>query len=70
MQQYPRMLYRPGSQMVVWDTHHVDTLIVLDEAEEATALKSGWSIAPDPLDRDANGFRGGSKPRKRKCPQS
>jgi hypothetical protein len=57
------MLYRPGSQIRVWDAHNVDTLIVLDEAEEAAALQSGWSIAPDPLDRDGNGARGGSRKR-------
>lgn len=65
MSVYPRMLYRPGTQYIVWDTHHVDTLVVIDEDEEASALKSGWSIAPDPLDRDGNGARGGSLPRKK-----
>lgn len=44
---YPRMLYRPGTECRVWDAHDVDTLIVANETEELEALEGGWSRKPD-----------------------
>lgn len=44
---YPRMLYRPGTELRVWDLHDVDTLIVADETQELEALEEGWSRRPD-----------------------
>ena len=65
---FPRMLYRPGTALRVWNTHDVDTLIVNDATEEALALVAGWTNLPgetpqrDPLDHDGDGRRGGSLP--------
>lgn len=40
--EFPKMLYREGSE-IVWDGQSVDTLTVEDAAEEADAVKAGWS---------------------------
>lgn len=64
---YPRMLYRPGTSLRVWDAHDVDTMIVGDEDEHLAALERGWSESPvprDPLDHDGDGTKGGSLPRR------
>ena len=63
--EYPRMLYRPGSQYRVWDEHDVDTLIVDSPDEQAKAEAAGWNISPEPLDHDGDGRKGGSLPRKK-----
>lgn len=44
---YPRMLYRPGTQALgVWNRHDCDLLIVESEAQEAAALADGWFVKP------------------------
>ena len=69
---YPRMLYRPGTSEVIWG-HHVDTMIVDDADAEMAAAEDGWKRSPDPeiepMDRDGDGFPGGSLPRKRGRPR-
>lgn len=67
MSEYPRMLYRPGTQARVWNAHDVDILIVEDEGEHVAALDDGWSESPaprDPLDHDGDGRKGGARRRK------
>lgn len=67
MSDYPRMLYRPGDAVRVWNAHDVDTLIVADEAEHLDALTQGWTERPGPrhpLDHDGDGRPGGSLPRR------
>lgn len=71
MSSYPRMLYRPGTSLRVWNAHDVDTLIVHDEHEQKSALANGWHMNPagkrDPLDHDGDGRKGGSLPRRRRA---
>jgi hypothetical protein len=43
--EYPRILYRPGSQYRIWGID-CDGLIVNDEAEHDAAVADGWSIRP------------------------
>ncbi len=62
MSNHPRMLYRSGTMLKRWHGRDLDWLIVNDEREEAEALSKGWSLSPDPLDRDGDGRRGGSLP--------
>ncbi len=65
------MLYRPGTELRVWDRHDVDTLIVGDADEELAAKKEGWAESPvpaSPLDHDMNGMLGGSLPKRRGRP--
>jgi hypothetical protein len=67
------MLFRPGTSLRVWNAHDVDTLVVDDEQEEREALSQGWKRhpAPDPLDHDGDGRKGGSLPGvKRKGPRN
>ena len=61
---YPRLLYRPGSTMRVWNAHNVDLLTVHDRIEEDAAAADGWHRRPDqhPLDHDGDGRLGGSLP--------
>ncbi len=68
MSGYPRMLYRPGTEVRVWNEHDCDTRIVRDADEEAAALEGGWHLHPscEPLDRDGDGRKGGSLPGRRK----
>lgn len=66
---YPRMLFRPGTTLRVWDAHDVDTLIVKDEDEHLAALDDGWNETPEPrhsLDHDGDGRKGGSLPQRRR----
>lgn len=68
---YPRMLYRPGPSLRVWDAHDVDTCIVKDEDEHLAALEAGWGDTPEPrhpLDHDGDGKPGGSLPKRRGRP--
>ena len=68
--EWPKMLYRPGATLRVWNAHDVDTLIVDDGEEEARALAQGWTHRPgekrDPLDHDGDGRKGGSLPKRRR----
>jgi hypothetical protein len=69
--EYPKMLFRPGSTLRVWNAHDVDTLIVDDAAAELEAKRQGWSESPAPsgaLDHDHDGKPGGSLPGRRKKP--
>ncbi len=61
--EFPRMLYRSGSELTVWDSHEVDTRIVNDEGELQEALSQGWSVSPEALDHDGDGKKGGSRPK-------
>jgi hypothetical protein len=47
MQQYPRMLYRPGQGEgeMVWN-HRIDTFTVKSAEEERAALRRGWHADP------------------------
>ena len=71
MSEFPRVLYKPGASE---DAHgfQVD-LHYVDDAEALEAAKAeGWALTPaeayaDPLDHDADGKKGGSKPRKTKA---
>ena len=46
MNDYPRMLFRAGSECRVWDLHDVDTRIVADEEEHLAAMDDGWCSSP------------------------
>lgn len=70
MHEYPKLMYREGTA-IVWEGRSLDTLIACDHAGEVEAARSGWLTAeqllngkpgraPDPLDHDANGRKGGS----------
>lgn len=65
---HPRMLYRPGTALRVWNAHDVDVLIVADEAAERRALAEGWTRRPGEMpqrvwgDHDRDGKPGGSLP--------
>ncbi|WDA36405.1 hypothetical protein [Sphingobium sp. YC-XJ3] len=70
--EYPRMLFKDGTQYRVWNAHDVDTLIVADAEEEAQAKAEGWRESPappHPLDHDLDGKPGGSLPRRGRKPQ-
>ena len=59
-----RMLYRPGTELRVWDQFDVDTLIV-DESEVETHLADGWFLRPDempnaPEEKGGEGAKAGS----------
>lgn len=46
----PRMLYRPGVEIRVWNKYDVDTLVVAeDEVEER--LAEGWHLRPGDWER-------------------
>lgn len=45
-EEYPRMLYRPGEE-IVWDGRKLDTKVVADDDELADAISDGWSLGPD-----------------------
>lgn len=67
MSEYPRMLYRPGSAVRVWNAHDVDTMIADNEDDHLQALEDGWAESPeprDPLDHDGDGRKGGSLPKR------
>lgn len=42
---YPKMLYRAGSE-IEWEGKSLDTLIVDDAEGESAAVKEGWSADP------------------------
>jgi len=65
MQEFPLMLYRPGSEVETMG-RAFDTLIVADADEEAAAGKDGWQRHDtiNPLDRDGDGNSGGSLPKR------
>lgn len=46
MSDYPRMLYREGTETRVWDKYDCDLLTVSDEAEHEVARDQGWSDTP------------------------
>lgn len=46
MTDYPRMLYREGTETKVWDKYACDLLTVSDEAEHEAAREDGWSDTP------------------------
>lgn len=72
MSEYPKALYRDGTQMRVWDAHDVDYRTVRDEDEEVEALSNGWRLTPHkthPLDHDGDGRLGGSRPRRGRPPK-
>lgn len=57
---HPAMLYRPGTETVIWG-HRLDTLIVADEAAEEVAVAEGWSRTPPPEDEPPAAFVGAAK---------
>ena len=71
-QRYPIMLYRPGTELRVWNEHDVDTRIAATADEEEAAKREGWSESPappSPLDHDLDGHPGGSLPRRGRPPK-
>lgn len=44
--QFPKMLYRPGEEYLVFDKHRVDTKIVKDAEDFGKAIAEGWSDDP------------------------
>lgn len=46
MDDYPRMVFKAGSECRVWDLHDVDTRIVADEAEHLASMDEGWVSSP------------------------
>lgn len=63
MSEFPKMLYRDGTETRVWNKHDVDTRIVEGAEQEEKALANGWRLTPDkksPLDHDGDGKPGGS----------
>lgn len=70
--EYPKMLFKAGTECRVWNAHDVDTLIVGGEEEELAAKLEGWSESPappSPLDHDKDGHLGGSLPRRGRPPK-
>lgn len=68
---HPRMLYRPGTTLRVWNMYDIDYLIVDSSEEERAAIAKGWTRlpgekaqAPEPRkvwgDHDRDGRTGGS----------
>lgn len=43
---HPRMLYRPGTTLRVWNMYDIDYLIVDSPEEEREALRKGWTRLP------------------------
>lgn len=71
MHEYPKALYRKGDSLH-WEGRDLDLLVVDDAQGEAAAMKQGWLRAadllsekpvkaPDPLDHDGDGRKGGSE---------
>jgi len=46
MDEYPRCVYRPGTQYLIWDDYACDMKLVADEAEHQAALQEGWHDHP------------------------
>jgi hypothetical protein len=46
MSDFPKMLYRPGTE-IEWSGLNLDTCIVDDEASKAAANAEGWGTAAD-----------------------
>lgn len=61
---YPRMLYRAGSSALLHG-HWCDTLIVSNASAEDAAVEEGWGRAPDALDHDGDGRKGGARRRRK-----
>lgn len=64
--EYPKLLYRPGTQEDVWG-RKCDLLTVFDADGEKAAIEAGWALRPDeetarqdPLDHDGDGRKGGA----------
>lgn len=69
MTDFPRMLYRDGTELDI-NGVHVDTLIVGDLDAMREALRGGWRVGhvAHPLDHDGDGEPGGSRPRRGRPP--
>lgn len=61
---YPRMLYREatGDAMLRSGDRDLDHRVVSDAEEETAALNEGWRTGIHPLDHDADGRPGGTRP--------
>lgn len=44
--EYPRVMYRPGTQYRVWNEFDCDTMLVPNEAAHKLALEAGWFNDP------------------------
>jgi hypothetical protein len=44
--EYPKMLFRPGTAMRLWNQYDVDILTVADAAEHEAATPGGWVEHP------------------------
>ena len=44
--EYPRLVYRPGTEHRIWNQFDCDVLQVADQAEHQAALKDGWHDDP------------------------
>lgn len=51
MSDYPRMLYRCGTEQTVCEGFGVDTRIVENEDAELAALEEGWRTSPAPPEK-------------------
>lgn len=64
--EYPAALYKRDGVMLEWDGAMWDILTVADAEECEIALADGWflpGVLGEPLDHDASGKKGGSKPK-------
>lgn len=44
---YPKAMYRAGTEYLVWNLYSCDFLPVADADDEATAAADGWVTTPD-----------------------